>query len=363
MSASTAIGMVSESLRNLLLGEGLLKLAPDMGVTILAPDEAGDLPRVNLFLYKVQENSILKNMDWQVRPGEPDTLVPPPLSLNLFYLMTPYAATDMETGNITAHEILGEAMRIFYENPIIPEIHLAPGLINSREQIKIMLNTLDLDELSWVWNTSSQPFRLSVLYEVSVVQLDMLSESEREMATRVRPGQIRVLDVRAPFNPPVVESIDPPSGPAGTIITFSGENLSGWRAYVRIMRQSLAPQDLTADTFPVVLPGDVLTGFHEIRVDISHLFRRTFLFEVTPAVDNMVPLNGPVGTIVTFHGRDLSGQQAFVTIMETPVLDGEALIDDEFTVTIPADLPPGPHEIHIDISHLYRKTFIFEVTA
>jgi len=184
MSTSTAIGMVSESLRNLLRSE--MGLTPEIEVTILAPDESAPARRINLFLYKVQESPTLQNMDWQVKRDDPSQLVPPPLSLNLFYLLTPYAQNDPQTGNSTAHEILGEAMRVFYENPVVPNEYLGADLQEAREQIKIMLNTLDLDELSRVWHTFTQPFRLSVTYEVSVVQLDMLSESEQAMAKRVK---------------------------------------------------------------------------------------------------------------------------------------------------------------------------------
>ena len=203
MSAPTAIGMVSESLRNLLVGE--MTLTPPVEVTILAPDETGGDRRINLFLYKIHESAALKNLDWQVKRGEPTQLVPPPLSLTLFYLMTPYAPNDQNTGNATAHAILGEAMRVFAEHPIVPQTYLVPGLQDATEHIQIMLNTLDLEELSRVWSTFSQPFRLSVLYEVSVVQLDMLGE--RPMAKRVQ--QVGVPDVRAPFLPPVVEHIEP----------------------------------------------------------------------------------------------------------------------------------------------------------
>ncbi len=284
MSASTAIGMVSESLRNLLVGE--MVLHPGVDVTILAPDETSGGRRINLFLYKVQENPALKNMDWLVKKGEPTQLVPPPLSLSLFYLMTPYATNDPQTGNATAHEFLGEAMRVFYENPIVPQEYLVDGLQDAREQIKIIQNTLDLEELSQVWSTFTQPFRISVLYEVSVVQLDMLTESERTMARRVR--QIGVPDVRAPFKPPVIDRIDPVTGPAGTVVTFFGENLSGWRAYVTMMgRQILDREELTGDSFSITIPAELTPGqetppgFHEIRVDISHLYRRTFFFEIT----------------------------------------------------------------------------------
>lgn len=278
MSAATAIGMVSESLRNLLVGE--MTLSTDVKVTILAPDESGGNKRINLFLYKVQENPFLKNLDWQVKPDDPTKLVPPPLSLKLFYLMTAYAPNDSLIGNSTAHEYLGEAMRVFYENPIVPQDYLVDGLKDAREQIRIMQNTLDLEELSKVWSTFTQPFRLSVLYEVSVVQLEMLPESEQMMAKRVR--QIGTPQVHAPFAPPEVGNIEPLSGPAGTVITFHGKNLASWKSYVTLMRRLIADGiNLTQDSFDVTLPTDLSPGFHEIRVDISHLFRKTFFFEVT----------------------------------------------------------------------------------
>lgn len=279
MSQSTAIGMVSETLRSLLLDK--MDFPQDGEVTILAPDESSNKNcRINLFLYKVQENPVLKNMDWQVKPGSPTQLVPPPLSLNLFYLVTAYNQNDQQTGNSPAHKILGEAMRVFYEYPIVPRDYFPVGFNESREQIKIMLNTLDPEELSKIWATFSTAFRLSALYEVSVVQLDMLSDRERLMAKRVT--QIGKPEVRAPFEPPVLESIEPISGPAGSTITVYGKNFTGWKAYVTIMRKSvLEALAMTADSFQLTLPADLLPGFYEIRVDISHLCRRTFFFEVT----------------------------------------------------------------------------------
>jgi hypothetical protein len=152
-------------------------------------------------------------------------------------------------------------------------------LQDAGEQIKIMLNTLNLDELSQVWHTFTQPFRLSVLYEISVVQLDMRPESERTMAPRVR--QVGVPDVRAPFEPPVVHHIDPLSGQAGGVISVRGEHLRGWQAYVSVMgRLIMDGQKLAGDMFPVTIPADLPPGFHAIQVDISHLHRRTFFFEV-----------------------------------------------------------------------------------
>ncbi|MBU4261465.1 MAG: DUF4255 domain-containing protein [Proteobacteria bacterium] len=278
MSVSTAIGLVSESLRSLLLGE--MTLTPEVDVTILSPHEKGGDRRVNLYLYKVLESPLLKNLDWQARADNPSRLVPPPLSLHLHYLMTPYAHNDQQTGNAPSHEILGEAMRVLYENPVIPADYLTEELAGAREQIKVMQNPVELEEMGNVWSTFSQPYRLSVAYEVAVVQLDMLSASELTMAKRVR--QVGVPDVSAPFLPPTVEMITPMAAPAGAGVTISGKNLAGWKAYVSLMRRPvLAGLDLTGDSFSLNIPADLAPGFYEMRVDISHLTRKTLFFEVT----------------------------------------------------------------------------------
>ena len=278
MSVSTAIGGVSESLRNLLVAE--MQLSPDVPVTILAPDEAGGERRINLFLYKVRENPHLNNMDWQVSREDSSQLTPPPLSLDLYYLMTPYADNDEVTGNTTSHEILGEAMRVFYEHAIVPAEHLAGELSDAREQIKVMQSAMDMEELSQVWGTFAEAFRLSVLYEVSVVQLDARPEPARPVPQRV--GEISVPKVQAPFQPPVVHRIEPVSGAAGRTITLHGEHLEGRRATVTMLQEHIADGvPLSGDQLDVVLPGDLEPGVYELRVDVSQMFRRTFMFEVT----------------------------------------------------------------------------------
>ena len=277
MSASTAIGMVSESLFNLLDRE--MSLTPKVPVTVLAPDEPGGDRRINLFLYKVIENDILRNQDWQVKPGDSTQVVPPPLSLNLFYLMTAYCPNDEVSGNAGAHQILGDAMRVFYEHAIVPQDRLVPELQDAKEQIKIILNTLDVEELGRVWSTFSQPFRLSVLYEVSVVQLDTPS-LERSMAPRIQ--QVGTPAINTSFQPPVVERLSPISGPVGTEVAIEGQNLIGWRAYASILNQRIVNgTELTDDTVTATIPEELSPGFYEVRVDISHLHRRVFLFEVT----------------------------------------------------------------------------------
>ena len=77
----------------------------------------------------------------------------------------------------------------------------------------------------------------------------------------------------------------PQSGPVGSVITFTGSHLSGWQAYVRMFDRQIPPapdNKIVANSFDVTVPMDLPQGFHEIRIDISRLYRKTFFFEITP---------------------------------------------------------------------------------
>jgi len=274
MSQSTAIGSVSALLKDLIIDKKDQNI--NFNVTILAPDQGETPPRVNLFLYKIQESPTLKNMDWQVKTDDATKTAAPPLSLNLFYLMTPYAADDP-----TAHAILGEAMRVFYEYATVPQDILDNNdLQDAREQISIIQHNVDMNELSQIWGTfNNKPFRLSVMYEVSVIQLDQSAEAEKPIPKLVR--ETRITEIKVPYHPPVVNHIDPVSGQSGTTVTFFGQNLAGWKVYARISDIILLEgQTLEGKQFTVDIPDELSAGFHQIQVDISKLFRRTFVFEV-----------------------------------------------------------------------------------
>ncbi len=277
MSASTALGSVSRSLRNLLIAE--MTIAPTVTVTLLAPDEAGAARRVNLFLYRLQEHPQFRNNDFSLRAGTTATLAAPPLSLKLHYVMTAFAANDPQTGNADAHAILGDAMRVLYEHPVIPDAHLVDDLGQAREQLRVMQVPLDSDEFGRVWSTFDVPYRLSAMYEVSVVQLDQSATTDATLAERVRT--IGVPQVQAPFVPPVLNGITPGSGPLGTTVTVSGENLEGWQANVHMTDvEAAADVALLGDSFTFDVPAGLDAGFHQVKVEVSQLTRATFFFEV-----------------------------------------------------------------------------------
>lgn len=186
MSASSVIGDVTETLQSLLVGRQAPQRTFD--VSLKSPAEetivASMKPVVNLFLFRVVENADRKNQPWQ--PRGPFTLQYPPLTLDLFYVLTPFAEDKVDE-----HKVLGEAMRILYDNAIIDPADLQGSLAHSGEEIKVDLCQFDVEDLTRIWNALSKPYRLSVCYQVRIVDIDSLIErpSRRVVEKRHRFGR------------------------------------------------------------------------------------------------------------------------------------------------------------------------------
>ena len=177
MSSSSVISDVTQTLEALLVDGQLPKSSFEVSLKSPADEKVSPSmkPKVNLFLFRVSENPFAKNQDWQ--PVTPDTLRRPPLALNLSYVLTPYAEDKLDE-----QRVFGEALRVLYENSVVPAAALRGGLENTAEELKVDLCHLSMEQQTQVWNALGQPYRLSACYEVRMVLID--SATERR-ATRV----------------------------------------------------------------------------------------------------------------------------------------------------------------------------------
>jgi hypothetical protein len=280
LSGFRAIGGVSSTLRNLLRD----RMEQPVDVTIAPPDVviSGVTRRVNLYLYQVSENGFLKN---QEIPGEghPADYGRPPLSLNLHYLMTCYGGTDTSTdADLAAQQILGDAMRVFHEYPIVTEaLHeddnigapliLDANLVGEFEKVKITLHPSTLEEFSKIWTALPQAnFRRSVAYQVSVVQIE--NRRPRRTPRPVRERRVYALPLRTPriaeiFRDPPFEGVRSAIVEVGDTLVIVGENLASTQSTrVRIGTEIVAiplPQDRRITT---TAPATLQAGVHSVQV-------------------------------------------------------------------------------------------------
>lgn len=126
---------------------------------------------LSLYLYQVTPNAHLNNQPLISNGNGQQNY--PPLSLNLFYLLTPLGATPEQD-----LLILGRVMQLFAAVPIIQAAFLDSHLRPATPAVRLLLNPLSLEELTRIWNAFNQPYRLSVAYQVQVVSIDNVRLSE-----------------------------------------------------------------------------------------------------------------------------------------------------------------------------------------
>jgi hypothetical protein len=266
------IGLISESLRKLLEAE-----MPSTKVTLLSPaDTSPHRTRINLFLYRVTPNAFLNNRDWFSKPGAPSQLLHPPIAVNLYYLLTAYAPLHDETGLADAHGLMAEAMRALHEHAIIPQASLENGL--KQGEVKVTLHATDVEELSKIWTALNKEYRVSAVYEVAYAEI--AARRERQLPPRV---EVVDLDVVATSQRPVVLGMQPRAGAIGTVLQFTGEDLRGWKATVRIGREfALQEQPPASDVaFSAPVPAGLAPGVYEVVADVGGLTQFRGTFEVT----------------------------------------------------------------------------------
>jgi hypothetical protein len=280
MADYRALAAVSVTLRNLL--QDRMEAPPTM--TLAPPDVTpqnvnGD--RLNLYLYQVGENGSLKNQEIPGR-GHPGDYGRPPLSLDLHYLLTVFPQSeDGETAEESAQEILGDAMRVLHEFPIVgPDLRegdnpagdriLDPRLVGEFERIKICLEPATLDEFSKLWTALPEAnFRRSVIYQVSVVQIE--SRLPRRAALPVRERAVTALPFHRPlieeaFREPPIENVRQAVVEIGETLRIVGLNLAGAQTAVLIGESETPAPAARGTRIEVTVPTTLSAGVHLLEV-------------------------------------------------------------------------------------------------
>jgi hypothetical protein len=132
---------------------------------------------LTVFLYEIAEDPTSRNRP-PVRslPPNPPTTRKPPMALLLRYLITPWGGTQ-----VTQHQMIGRALQVFYDDAIWAGEELTGSLAGTTDALQFTLTPLTLDQKSWIWYAIQKPYRLSLNYEVRVVNLDSLDVSDQRL--------------------------------------------------------------------------------------------------------------------------------------------------------------------------------------
>jgi Pvc16 N-terminal domain len=400
MSTFLAISAVSAVLRSLILQS---MSSNNLGSILATPLEVSGLPpdrietgqqsnanRVNLFLFQATENAAWRNRELPSRNGRGERTASPKLALDLHYLLTAHGTTDF-----SAEVLLGHAMYVFHETPVLTRqairdalAALPPTLADALEdvrladqfeQIKIVPRAAGVEEISKVWTALKSQYRTSAAYDVSVVLIEAnrAARSALPVLTRGRPvpgtGRDEGVFVNVGLLPPVptLESLGLPAGaPAvrlGETLALRGHHLAGnqTRARFRPTRDTglleLAAGGAGDGGFEVQLPPDPPTGPVAPGSPLNPDNWRAGVYEVTAVMEqggqlresNRLPVvlaprinsvtasvaGGQLSLEVTCSPR-VRPTQSVVLVVGTRELRPEPFTLPTGTLTFPAPEPP-----------------------
>jgi hypothetical protein len=161
-----------------LITDNITELNGATSVVLESPGEIipqASQNQLSLFLYQISENSFLKNQDFHAEG--PDKLHYPPIPLDLYYLLTPYAK-DKEMEQI----ILARVLRLFYDNAILSGPILGNNILDAgNRELRLVMTTLPLDQTNHLWGMfPGKSYRLGLSYIVT----PLLIPSTRELGTQ-----------------------------------------------------------------------------------------------------------------------------------------------------------------------------------
>ena len=217
MSTALAIAGVTQVLRDLLndrfVNQNVAgQIGQSVTVSTMPPDKVVqqngvEVTQLNLFMRQVTPNLGWRNEGLPSRDGTGrNRLGNPPLAINLHYLISAYGAADLH-----AEILLGHAMQLLHENPVIPReairIALQPppdqagtlppwlralrdsGLQDQIEQLRITPEFLSTEDMSKFWTSTLAHYRPSAAYEVSVVLIQAEDPKPSPLPVLVRKVQ------------------------------------------------------------------------------------------------------------------------------------------------------------------------------
>ena len=126
---------------------------------------------VNFFFYRVAPSAFHQGLT----AGDP-------LFLRLFCLVTPFPS---KAQNASAEadadlRLLGEVIRLFHGQPVLPPKPDAPGANDTVYRVQANLLAPNMEEINHIWTTQGTelPYRLSAAYEFALVPLEPLTHRQ-----------------------------------------------------------------------------------------------------------------------------------------------------------------------------------------
>lgn len=171
------------------VGNALVKIlrenmVPDVisnadAIGLCSPSDKGDFV-LGLYLYDIKESEDV--FESGMRMAGKNQQQYPSKYLNLYYMLTAYSMSDVKFRSVEEQRILGRAFQVLMDHGNLDgELQaVSTGNAGGNYSIRVEMLRLNNDEKMKLWNMPDIPYKLSLYYKVSPIEME---------STRVRNVQ------------------------------------------------------------------------------------------------------------------------------------------------------------------------------
>ncbi|MCP5050018.1 MAG: DUF4255 domain-containing protein [bacterium] len=146
-------------------------------IALLPPDhpDVGTTKKLSVYLYRLVENTYLRNRQREAQTGSPGILDYPPLTMDLYYIVTP------DTGDRQMdHLLVGKVLQVLYDHGTISgSVLTGASLEGTDTRLRVVLSSPNFDESIQLWQAfSGKSFKLSLCYLVTPIAINSSRDIE-----------------------------------------------------------------------------------------------------------------------------------------------------------------------------------------
>lgn len=170
MASYTIISDVGNAIVKILRDNMVPDVIPNAdAIGLCSPADKGDFV-LGVYLYDVKESDevfasgmMMSGQNQQKYPSK---------YMNLFYMITAYSMSDVKFRSSEEQRILGRAIQVLMDHGLLDTKMLGMTGGADKYPIKIEMLRLDNEEKMKLWNMPDVPYKLSLYYKVSPIEIE-----------------------------------------------------------------------------------------------------------------------------------------------------------------------------------------------
>ena len=111
-----------------------------------------------------------------------------PTALSASFLVTAHSKAPVLMREADQYRMLGAAIQTLKDSPILPKQYLSGSLEETDAELRLLLERPNFDQMLKIWNSTSTPYKLSIVVRVTGINIDSKRTRTIHRVTDVQIG-------------------------------------------------------------------------------------------------------------------------------------------------------------------------------